>query len=214
MGGADVIALDEAFHENLPVGVDQGFVGREDALIRRDQIGNVVEGGEVRRVVLADEDETALLADRDGDEAVGVAVEARKSMLVRHVTERAVEAVGPAVITADESLRAARSVGEAHAAMTAGVAIDAHAAVAVADGDDGRSARVARDVGPRFGQCRGRAERHGHGAQQPHLGVQPVGGEIVRDGLAPDRLAHVGRLVFDVIENPFGQGPVVQKLGH
>src|SRR5262249_31679837 len=115
--------------------------------------------------LLRREDEAQALLAGQRDQAEGALVEAREAVLVGHVSERAVEAVGPPVVAAREAARAPRSLRDLVAAMATGVAEGAHAPVLAAH-DDERSARgLARDVGAGLGKRRARTEGDGPAAQ-------------------------------------------------
>ena len=76
----DVIALDEAFEQDLPVDLELALGRREQALIRRDQPGEPVQRIVAqRRRVLGDEHEPQALARRHRNQRMRLLVEARES---------------------------------------------------------------------------------------------------------------------------------------
>ena len=141
-------------------------------------------------------------------------------MLVRHAAQGAVEAVGPCVIAAGQRLLAPCPVHELHAAMPAGVAERAHDPVAAAHRDDRRQRRLARHIGADLGQRRGRTERRRRAPKHfCDLRVQPVLRGVMHHRFVPDRIAHVGRLVVDMVEDARDERAIVgqgcgQGCGH
>ena len=168
-----------------------------------------------RRLVLGHEHQAETLARRHRDQRMRLLVEAWKTVLVRDVAQPAFEIVGPAVIAADEGPGAARPARDLHAAMPAGIAEGAHLPIDAADHDDRRARRLARDVGARLGQRRRRAERRRRAAQYPlDLCEESLLRPIVRDGLAPDVAADIGRAIGDVVEHALRHGLVVHRRRH
>jgi hypothetical protein len=147
-------------------------------------------------------------------EAARRAVESREAVLVRHVPERAVESVRPAVIPADEGLLAPGAGRDACPAMPAGVPEGARDAVGPAHREERRTGGVAGDERSGLRQRRRRAERDGIGAQQLELGREADLRSVVLDGLAPHAFANVGRAVIDVVENPSHDRGVVEQWRH
>ena len=125
-----MVALEETFHDDLPVRGDLFFAAAEQPVTRRNSGGNGVHRAGDSRGLLGDEHEAVALDGRDRHQAARVLVEAREAVLVRHVPQSTVESVGPAVIAAHEGLLAAGALGELRAAMAAGVAEGAHPPVA------------------------------------------------------------------------------------
>ncbi len=212
----DVIALDEAFQQDLPVDLELALGGREQALLGRDQL---VEPAQrivaQRRLVLGDEHQAEALARRHRHQRMRLLVEAGKARLVRDMAQAAFQIVGPAVIAADEGARAARIARHLHAAMAAGVAEGAHLAVDAAHHDGRRARRVARDVGADLGQRRRRAERRRRAPQHAlDLRGQPLLRLVVGDRLAPDLLADIGRAVGDMVEDALRHRPVIHCRFH
>ena len=184
---------------------------REDALIGGDQVRQSVERAGADRVLdLRDEDEPALLIGMHRHQSVRRLVDVGKTAVVRDVLQRAIEAIRPAVVTADERFRAAAAVGEPHAAVAADVAECAHAAVVPAHDDDGYPGGVARDVRAGLGQRGGRAERHGKSLERLELGAESLGAGVVRDRLTPGFGADVGGFVVDVVEHTLNYALVVE----
>src|SRR5262249_30769882 len=81
----------------------------------------------------------------DGNQPSRGLVEAREPVLVRHVAEHAVEAVGPAVVAAHECLAATRAGRQLRAAVPARVAERPHPTIAPAHREDRRPCGVAYD---------------------------------------------------------------------
>src|SRR5262245_59129492 len=104
----DVIALDEAFQQDLPVDFELAFRRGEQALIRRDQLGQSVECGVLRRgLVLSNEDQPQLLLRRQRHQWVRLLFEAREAILMRDMAKAPFEIVGPTMVAADKGARAA-----------------------------------------------------------------------------------------------------------
>ena len=216
MGEAQVIALEERLDLDLPVGRLLPLGGAEQLVLGADEPGDLVEGVIGRRIaVLVDHDETVPLPAGHRHEAPRGAVEVREAVGVGHVAQTAVEAVRPRVVRADERLGAARPVDELGAAMAAGVAERAHASGGIADGQDRCSGGVAGDVRPGVRERGRRAQRRGVAAQHPlELGAEPFGRSVVGHRLPPSAIAHVGRAVTHVVEDPLGDGLVVVQQRH
>ena len=214
--GADVVALEEALGEDLPVDRDLERRGVQEAVLRADHRREPVEiGVRRRRSVLRDEYHAADLRDRgDRHETARALVEAGESVLVRHVAQSAVERVRPSVVAAHERALAAGAGGELGAAMTTRVAKRAHATVGTAHREDRRPRRVAGDVRPDLRQGRRGAERRRITAQDElALGGEALRRRVVRDRLTPRLVAHIGRAVVDVIEDALHDGRIVFE-GH
>ena len=213
----DVIALDEALEEDLPVDLELALGRREQPLIGRDQ---PVEPAErivaQRRLVLGHEHQPQALARRHRHQRMRLLVEAREALLVRDVAQPAFEIVGPAVIAADEGARAARC----------------RSRPACRDGGRrcGRRGPCRRSRAPRRSACRplrGRRtsppraapprDRTASGERRRTRSISACSRSaiaIVRDRLAPDLLAEVGRAVGDMIEDPLRHGLVVHRRFH
>ena len=213
MGRADVVALEESFHDDLPVGGHVAREGPDQPPVGRNQRRERLET--LDRGVLGDEHEAARLRGLDRHQSARALLESREPVLVRHVAERAIEPVGPAVIRADERLLAARAVDQLGAAMAAGVAERPDAAVVAAHGEDRDARRVARDERPGLGQRRGWTEgRRKTAEHQRELGREALRRTVVLHRLAPDRLAHVRRVVVDVVQDPLDHRPIIRQDLH
>ena len=193
-GGA-VVALHEVLDDELPVGLHvvgdppaQGEVGDVVALdglgvpeALLDVAHDVLLEG--RRVLgQADPDVAEVLADRDGDQAVLLAVDVGHLGEVGGGDELAVEVVGPGVVRALEGARGFAGVlhAQLHAAVAADVVERPDAVLPVAGDDDGLPPDLDGAEGSGLVQVGG-----AHGAE-PHL---------LEDALllgAEDCLVHVG----------------------
>jgi hypothetical protein len=159
MSRTDVIALQEAFNDNLPVGRRLLFGGCEQLLAGRNKLREFRQARLYQiRLVLRDEHQAAHLCGLHRRQSPRGLVEAGEPILVRHVTETTIEAVGPAVIATDKSFLAARSVSQLRAAMAAGIAEGPDPPVTSSHGEDRRACRVARDIRPGLAQRCGRTE--------------------------------------------------------
>src|SRR5689334_22534718 len=96
----DVVALEESFRRNLPVGARLLLRRGNELEVIWQQRRNTREFIErrARGGCVGDEDDPAMLGRGKLDEAVITLVHARKSVLVRDVFECTVEAIGPTMI--------------------------------------------------------------------------------------------------------------------
>ncbi len=214
VGRADVVALEEALQVDLPAHGDLDLVGREQALLGAEQLGQARERGlrAGRAVFLGDEHQTMSLLAAHLAQTGLPEIEPGKAVGVRHVVQAAVEAIGPAVVRAHEAGLAALAVGEASAAMPAGVAEGARHAVATAHDEERRAGGFARDVAAFFGKRRRGTEGHRPAAQRALLlFAEALGRVVARDRLAPDAVAEVGGPVSDVAEHAGGDGLVGEE---
>src|SRR5262245_21522298 len=139
MSRTDVIALQEAFNDDLPVDRRLLFGGCEQLLAGRNKLREFRHARLYQiRLVLRDEHQAAHLCGLHRRQSPRGLVEAGEPILVGHVTETTIEAVGPSVIATDKSLLAARSFRQLRAAIAAGVGDGAEQAVTVPNGDEWR----------------------------------------------------------------------------
>ena len=209
----DVVALEEAFEEHLPVDVDHVLVRAEQLQLRAEHFG---EPRQRRRVDLAralvDEHDTVPLRRRHRHEAVGLDIQPREAVLVGDVAQRAVQPVDPPVEGTDERPGATLPGHEGRAAMAAGVAERVDDTVVAADSEDGRASGDPRHVATTCRQGRRGAERHRLTAQDElDLSRQPVGRPVVGNGLAPRGVAEVRRPAIEMLEDPVDQCPVGEE---
>jgi hypothetical protein len=182
-------------------------------------VTGVEDAGQVFQILLAGvgrvlggEHQPGALDRADRDQPTRVLVQPGEPICVRHVAQGPLQAVDPAVEGADERRRAARTLSDGGAPVTAGVTEHPHDPIAGPGGDQWHARHGSGQVGPRVGQCRRRAQR-GEPASKHlvHLGVQPLRREVVLDGLEPHLLREVGGARVHVPEDPVGQFRVSEE---
>ncbi len=152
VGRIDVIALKEPLGRDLPVGRRLRLAGLDQLQFGVQEGRQVVQVGQFGgRGLLRHEHDAAAFDGGDRDQAAGVLVQPGKAMLVRHVAQGAVQAVGPGVVGADEGLLPPLAADQLRAPVAAGVAKGADHAIAAPNHQQRRARGLPSQEGARRG---------------------------------------------------------------
>jgi hypothetical protein len=199
MRDADVVPLEEALENDLPVGLRHARARVVDLLTLADELRQTRELCLNAARTLRNEDQTMALDHLQRRETVLLLVQPRKAFGMRDVSQPSIQLVCPPVIRADECLGTAAVGRDAHAAVAADIVKRPHDAILAADRDDRRAGRFASDEGSDFGERCRRTERSVRAPQHPfHLGVEALLRAIVFHRFAPQLIAGIGAPVGDV----------------
>ena len=146
-----VITLAVVLADQLPVGRDLVFDAPAQAQVLHLEAGKIRQVSEVMlqrlgRIVEVEEDEPRPGCQPHRRQRKTLALEAL--LHARHLSQAAVEAIGPCVIRADHSAQALAALGvqQSRTAMSADVVERAHHAVAAACNDDRIAGDLVREV--------------------------------------------------------------------
>src|SRR6202008_3693932 len=119
------------------------------------------------------------------DQTAGRRVETGESLGVRHMRERAVQPICPAVVAAHERLRATGPLDQGETAMPTCVAEHPRPLIAPPHSEQRHPEYDPLDMIARFRDRRGGNKDARHRTKQPELFGEPAWVQIVFDGLTP-----------------------------